>query len=109
MEEMPTSTYIEWKQWEILSKVQESNDGKDHLLSDKQHNSSSLSVEGGRNSLQNVEWSCKETPVQMSQKWGNGMSRIRKGCDNPVGRCQIQWKESSGVELGYPSSHRLFR
>ena len=42
---------------------------------DRQHNNSGLSVEGGRDSLQDTEWSYKEKYVQMLPEWCTGMPR----------------------------------
>ena len=49
-----------------LSKVEGIIEGEDCLLPDRQYNSSSLSVEGGWHSLQDLKWSCGEDSPQLS-------------------------------------------
>ena len=80
-----------------LSKVSEIIEGEDCLLPDKQHNSSSLSVEGGWHSLQDPKWSCEEDYAQVPQEGDSGVPRIPQRCGKSLGRCPIQGQESSGV------------
>ena len=66
--ETPKSISLNWRQCGWPVKVSGINEWEDHLLSDRQHNSSDLSVEGRRNPLQDLEWCYEEDPAQMSQE-----------------------------------------
>ena len=86
-----------------LSKVWRIIEGEDCLLPDRQHNSSSLSVEGGWHSMKDLKWSCKKDSPQVSWEWDNGVPTVPQRCGKSPDRCPIQWQEGLGMEPRGPS------
>ena len=80
-----------------LSKVQGINEGEDHPIPDRQHNSNNLSTEGGSHSLQVSKWSCEEYPVHLPCEWGKSVPRIHQRHGKPPGRCPIPGQKSSNT------------
>ena len=105
----PTSILWNRKQCGGLSKVWGSDEGKDHLIPDRQHNSTALSVDGGKNSLQEPKCSWEEDLAQILQDWVMVQPEYPRSVEILWAGVLSRGKKAQEWSLGDPASCRLFK